>query len=87
MSAFEELKFPAVRKEGTAVSLSDISRLWRYLQEMGWELIQDARSSVPIGVSHRAGNEEDVLTTEISFCKLKISLAYKRTLFDLAKNR
>jgi len=41
--------------------------------------------SVPIGVSHRAGNEEDVLTTEISFGKLEISLAYKRTLFDLGE--
>lgn len=79
-----ELKFPAVYGDGIAVSLSDISRLWQYLHNRGWELSYDVKYSAPIGVKRRRGERrEDVLGVETSFCKIEFSLAYEKNLFAL----
>jgi len=79
-----ELKFPAVYRDGSAVSLADISGLWRYFQEKGWELLHDGSTAMPIGVRRREENGYDVLGTETGFCKIEFSPAYVGNLFDLA---
>ncbi len=81
-----ELKFPAVYGDGTAVSLSDISRSWQYFHNRGWELLYDVKSSAPIGVKRRRGERrEDILGVETSFCKIEFSLAYEKSLFALGQ--
>lgn len=80
-----ELKFPVVKSDGSAVNYHSMVRLWHFLAERGWQPMRDPGVPDPVGVTWPRHNRHDIITTETSFCKLEVALAYEDNLFSLSR--
>lgn len=80
-----ELKFPAVNSDGTAIGYDKMIKLWYFLVDRGWYPMRDPGVPEPVGVTMPRENRYDIITTETSFCKLEVALAYEDNLFKLAR--
>lgn len=86
-----ENEYPLVSSDGTMVQQSVVARLWRELQQHGWELISDGASST-IVAARRPGPElqarkrytYDLITSDMGYATLEIDLAPARTLHEAA---
>jgi len=78
-----ELKFPLVRKDGSAASLRTVCALWEYLGERGWQPVEDALTGNVVGAEKAGEQNNTVASCETGYCKLEFSLAHVGNIFDL----
>jgi glutamate--cysteine ligase len=80
-----ELKFPLVNYDGSAVELEKVSSLWRFLNDRGWEPINDPLTGEVAACRKKEESNDTVASCETGFCKTEFSLAYVSDLFELQR--
>jgi gamma-glutamylcysteine synthetase len=86
-----ELEFPIVRGDGHAVDYTVIAGLFTWLAGKGWDLVTDEGTGATVAASRpwptghgRFGYAADVISTDVGFCTLEVSLCPDDDLFRLA---
>lgn len=80
-----ELKLPLVRADGSAASREDVTALWQFLIERGWNALTEADRL--IGATCPGELNETVGSSETGYCKVEFSLAHVANLHDLSASR
>lgn len=81
-----ELKFPLVKRDGSAADRKTVRALWRYLQDRGWEPQRDAVTGRVVGARKPGELNHTVASCETGYCKTEFSLAHVAHLFDLKRS-
>ena len=79
-----ELKFPLVKRDGTAADLDTVRELWRYLGRNGWDTIEDRVTGQIAGARIPGPHNDTIAACETGFCKTEFSLAHVADLFELS---
>ena len=78
-----ELKFPLVKRDGTAVPEGILAALWRFLEARGWSVERDTLTNRPIGARTAGAQNDTVASCETGYCKTEFSLAHVGDLGEL----
>ena len=81
-----ELKFPLVKRDGTAADFPTVCALWGYLQQRGWEPVEDAVAGRVVGAKKPGEHNDTVASCETGFCKPEFALAHVADLAALEKS-
>ncbi len=71
-----ELKFPLVRRDGSAVERDTVNALWTYLAGRGWKPVADAATGQVVGCTKPGEQNDHVAGCETGYCKTEFSLAH-----------
>lgn len=80
-----EIKFPIVKKDGSAIDYENLLELYDFLLKKGFKARKDPYSGDIKEVYREQRISEDVIGTETGFCKLELSIAPESNIFDLEK--
>lgn len=78
-----ELKFPLVKRDGSAPNVTMTNALWEFLIQKGWEPLIDPHSGQTVGATTQGEMNEHRASCETGFCKVEFSLAHTDNLHAL----
>ena len=81
-----ELKFPLVKKDGSAAGPDAAGLLWEHLSSRGWNKQHDPVSASVTGCAKKGKQNQTVASTETGFAKAEFSLAHEENLFEVEKS-
>ncbi len=80
-----ELKFPAVKRDGSAIGSPQTGELWDFLVSKGWTALADNHTGETVGAVKPGEMNEHRASCETGFCKIEFSLAHTDNLMSLSR--